>query len=115
MTEPLDKTLWNDIKTEIQNKHKKRWNAYYSGLLVQEYKRRGGRFKGPKPNNIDDKPLARWFKEEWRSIGGNYPTYRPSKRITEQTPKTIKEIPNEIKQKQIARKQKIKEGNLPKF
>ena len=116
MTEPLDMTLWNNIKKDIQNRFKKRWNAYYSGLLVQEYKRQGGKFRGPKPGDIDKKPLARWFKEEWQSIGGKYPTYRPTKRISRQTPKTEAELSPAVKAKQIKLKQRIKgKENLPKF
>lgn len=116
MTEPLNKKLWEDIKNDIKMKFKKRWNAYYSGLLVQEYKEQGGLFKGPKPKNINERPLNRWFKEEWTSIGGEYPTYRPTKRVSRETPKTIEEISNKRKKEQINLKQKIKGNkNLPKF
>lgn len=116
MTEPTNKKLWELIKNDIEKRTNKRWNAYYSGLLVKEYKSKGGTFKGEKPKDINKRPLERWFKEEWQSIGGNYPTYRPTKKITSKTPLTANEISTAIKKKQIKLKQQIKDkSNLPKF
>ena len=67
----------------------------------------------------DGKPknLKRWFKEEWTDVGHkSYPVFRPTKRITKDTPLTVDEIlPSNLK-KQIALKLKIKGSrNLPKF
>ena len=72
----------------------------------------GGKFKD---NN--GRPLARWFKEEWKDVGNKeYPVYRPTKRISKDTPLTAKEIDPENLKLQIKEKQKIKgESNLPAF
>lgn len=113
-SKPKNIKLWEDIKQEIKDKYKKRWNAYYSGMLVKEYKQRGGEFIGRKRENA---PLKRWFKEEWKDIGNKeYPVYRPTKRITKETPLTINEIDKENLKKQIKIKQRIKgSSNLPRF
>jgi hypothetical protein len=109
----VDVELYEAIKRYIKEKYKKRWNAYYSGLLVQTYKELGGRYKIPKPKQTD---LARWFKEDWKDIGEEaYPVYRPTKRITQETPLTVKEIDPKNLKEQIKLKQKIKGKNLPKF
>jgi hypothetical protein len=110
---PKDKELYDTIKAYIENTYNKRWNAYYSGLLVQYYKALGGTYEDSKNN----KPLKRWFDEEWKDIGNKeYPVYRPTKRITKDTPLTVDEIDkNQLKQ-QIKLKQKIKGSqNLPEF
>jgi hypothetical protein len=114
MNEPANIELWNKIKQQIKDKHKKRWNAYYSGLLVQEYKNKGGKFVGKKNNEIG---IGRWFKEEWKDVGSqSYPVYRPTKKINKKTPLTVGEIDKENLQKQIKLKQKIQDGkNLPPF
>jgi hypothetical protein len=105
--------LWDAIKEFIQLNYKKRWNAYYSGLLVQWYEALGGTYKTPKKSN----ELTRWFEEEWKDIGEEtYPVYRPTKRITKDTPLTVKEIDPKNLKKQIELKQKIKgKDNLPPF
>ena len=41
MPEPTNKKLYEEVKKEIYAKHPKH-SAYRSGLLVQEYKKRGG-------------------------------------------------------------------------
>ena len=105
---PKDKKLWEEIKQEIKNKTGRRWNAYYSGLLVKEYKKRGGEFEGKKPSKTS---LGKWFNEKWVSIGGKYPTYRPTKRIDKTTPLTINEIDSIDAKKQIKKKQLIANTN----
>ena len=47
MSEPKNKKLYEEVKAEIYKKHPKH-SAYRSGLLVQEYKRRGGEYIGKK-------------------------------------------------------------------
>jgi hypothetical protein len=47
---------------------KYRYNsAYQSGLLVQEYKRRGGTYEGKKNSKMG---LERWFLEKWKNREG---------------------------------------------
>jgi hypothetical protein len=73
----------------------------------------GGTYQGV----VKNVGLKRWFAEEWKDIGGKpYPVYRPTKRITKDTPLTATEINPIFAKQQIALKQKIKgEKNLPKF
>ena len=113
MSIPKNKKLYEEVKAEADTKYKKP-SAYKSGWIVKEYKKRGGTYKGKK----DEKEgLARWYKEEWADIGGKeYPVYRPTKRITKDTPLTASEIDPVQAKKQIKKKQTIKgEKNLPKF
>jgi hypothetical protein len=45
MPEPTNKKLYEEVKAEIYAKYPTH-SAYRSGLLVQEYKRRGGTYEG---------------------------------------------------------------------
>ena len=88
MTEPKNKQLYSKVKAEADEVFKKP-SAYKSGWIVREYKKRGGKYLGSKKQD----GLTRWFKEEWDDIGGkDYPVYRPTKRITKDTPLTASEI-----------------------
>jgi len=88
-------------------------SAYRSGALVKLYKEMGGTYSGKKTNT----GLTNWFKAEWADIGnGDYPVYRPTKRINKSTPLTASEIDPVQLKKQIKLKQKIKgTKNLPPF
>jgi len=113
MSIPTNKTLYNKVKKEADKVYDKP-SAYKSGWIVKEYKKRGGEYAGKKKEN---KGLDRWYKEDWEDIGGKeYPVYRPTKRITKDTPLTESEIsPTQLK-KQIKKKQQIKgDANLPAF
>lgn len=112
MSEPKNKQLYEQVKAEADVKYKKP-SAYKSGWIVKEYKKRGGEYLGSKTK----KGLTRWFKEEWEDIGGkDYPVYRPTKRISKNTPLTASEIDPKQAKEQIALKQVIKgKKNLPKF
>jgi len=115
MPEPLDKELYEKVKTEIYKKHPQH-SAYRSGLIVQEYKKRGGKYSGTKPQKTG---LKRWFAEEWKNQRGEVgyskkgDVYRPTKRITEKTPTTFNELTK--KQIQKAMKEKAKTGHVKKF
>ena len=61
MPKPTDTKLYEEVKKEIYAKYPKH-SAYRSGLLVQEYKSRGGSYSGDKSKGT----LGRWFKEEWK-------------------------------------------------
>jgi hypothetical protein len=108
----LDQKLYDEVKADADKKYKKN-SAYKSGWIVKTYKERGGEYKDDK----EPKDLKRWFKEDWKDIGGqDYPVYRPTKRISKDTPLTADEIdPVQLKE-QIELKQQIKGNkNLPKF
>jgi hypothetical protein len=112
MPTPVDKELYQRVKEEADRVYSKP-SAYKSGFIVKKYKELGGRY-------IDDnKPreLERWFKENWIDIGGKeYPVYRPTKRISKDTPLTVTEINPIQAKKQVRLKQVIKGMyNLPPF
>jgi len=108
---PINKKLYEKVKAEVYPRYKKP-SAYRSGAVVKRYKDLGGKFK-----DNGGRPLARWFKEEWKDVGDKeYPVYRPTKRISRDTPLTSTEIDPENLQLQISEKQKIKgENNLKPF
>ena len=115
MSEPKNKKLYEEVKAEIYKKHPKH-SAYRSGLLVQEYKRRGGEYIGKKN---DEKGLGRWYREKWVNTRGETgyknksDIYRPSVRVNKDTPTTHKELTEtQIKK---ARETKAKKGRVDKF
>lgn len=120
---PIDIKLYNKIKKKIFTNNPIN-SAYRSGLLVKTYKEE---FK-KKYGNIDAyfgnkkmEGLTRWYRENWVNINPDnnknlYPTYRPTIRVTKDTPKTVQEIPLEKLYEQYLLKQKYKYNkNLPKF
>ena len=114
MSEPLNKKLYEKVKREADKKYD-RPSAYKSGYIVKKYKSLGGKYAGKKDT---DEGLSRWFKEEWTDLNpkGDYPVYRPTKRITKDTPLTADEIDKKQLKRQIKKKNKGKENiTLPKF
>lgn len=89
-------------------------SAYKSGYIVKKYKELGGTYSNEAKK---EKTLTRWFKEEWKDIGGkDYPVYRPTKRANARTPTTASEVDPKHLRKQIFLKQRIRgTANLPKF
>ena len=108
--EPINKTLYSRVKSEAKKKFKVWPSAYASAWLVREYKRRGGKYKGRKPKNSG---LTRWFDEKWinvcklpkkvacgrpstkislREWKRKYPYCRPSKKVTNSTPKIASKL-----------------------
>lgn len=112
MNQPLNKTLYERAK-QIANEKYEKPSAYKSGFIVKTYKQMGGKFSGEKTK----KGLTRWFQEEWKDIGNKtYPVYRPTKRISKDTPLLATEINRKNLKRQIRLKQKIKGNkNLPPF
>ena len=114
MSKPTNPDLYAKVKAEIYAKHPKH-SAYRSGLLVQEYKARGGKYLGTHPKD----GLARWFKEEWKADDGQVGyssksnVYRPTKRITSETPLTF----DELSKTEIARakREKARTGRVKRF
>jgi len=120
---PNDKKLYTKVKKDIYIKYPKH-SAYRSGLLVKEYKRQykikyGNKkepYSGIKPQKTG---LKRWFSEEWRNsrgeVGYKYKKdiYRPTKRITKNTPITFSELTkNEIEK---AKNLKYRKGRVDRF
>ena len=114
MPEPTNKKLYDEVKQEIYAKYPKH-SAYRSGLLVQEYKKRGGGYSGDKSKGS----LGRWFKEEWSNQRGEAgykkkgDVYRPTKRVSSKTPATFSELSK--KEIESAKKEKAKTGRVKEF
>lgn len=110
---PKNMKLYEKVKKFIYKKYPVH-SAYRSGLLVKKYKQLGGTYIGKRKG-----PLARWFKEDWKSDTGHYgytsksSVYRPTKRISEKTPKTF----SELSQKEIlrAKREKYRKGRVNLF
>jgi len=105
-------TLYEQVKEEADNRYDKP-SAYKSGWIVKTYKERGGTYAGKKPKT----GLSRWYKERWTDVGGkDYPVYRPTLRVSKDTPLTVQEIDPQNLRKQIALKQRYRgDKNLPRF
>ena len=108
---PLDEALYERAKATVYPRYKKP-SAYRSGAVIKEYKRLGGRFK-----EDGGRPLERWFQEDWQDIGNkDYPVYRPTKRISKDTPLTASEIDPADARRKIIEKQRIRgDYNLSAF
>ena len=115
MSIPSDKKLYEKGKAEIYKKYPVR-SAFRSGLLVKEYKSRGGAYSGKESQTTG---LNRWFREDWKNQRGEsgykYKSdiYRPTKKISNKTPTTF----NELSKKEIyrARREKASTGRVEKF
>ena len=63
--------------------------------------------------------LKRWFKEEWRTLSGDKDyskgdkTFRPTKRISKETPVTASELTGSEKRK--ARREKRRTGRVSRW
>ena len=115
MSKPADPELYKKVKDRIY-KEIPTHSAYRSGLLVQEYKRLGGKYVGNKPKT---KGLTRWFKEDWKNQRGEVgyakkgDVYRPTKRVNDKTPLTFQELNKGELEK--ARREKAQTGRVNKF
>ena len=60
--------LYDRIHASIKRKLARQgrgWSAYASGQLVQEYKKKGGKYRG---NKSGKSGLSRWFSEKWIDV-----------------------------------------------
>jgi hypothetical protein len=121
---PTDQKLYDQIKSRVKSSATSRWpSAYLSGQVVQKYKaameKRGKKpYKSGSPSKKSSS-LGRWYKEDWIDIKTGkkcgdvktktyYPTCRPKKKITEDTPRTARTLTAEQKNRMIKLKQKAK-------
>ena len=123
MVIPTDAKLYSTVKDTLYKKYPKH-SAYRSGMLVRNYKtafsNKYGKLKSPyrgkKPKLTG---LDRWFKEKWIGDDGKIgyssksSIYRPTKRITKDTPLTF----NELSKKRVsaAKREKAGTGRVKKF
>ena len=99
---PCNPRLYAQVKAAAKRRFDKWPSAYATGWLVQEYKRRGGRYSGSKrPSG-----LGRWFRERWVDVcepgqppcgrravdRRRYPYCRPSVRVNARTPKLASQL-----------------------
>jgi hypothetical protein len=121
----LDEKLHQLVKKLADTKFSSKTGIYKSSWIVKEYKRRGGKFKGPKTENTD---LKNWYKEKWVDLNrpikfkgeiigyescgrintkkiSKYPLCRPTVKVSKDTPKLLSEIPK----KNLSRAKKLKE------
>ena len=117
MSKPADPELYERVKARLYAEMPTH-SAYRSGQLVQRYKAAGGTYTGPKPKTRDG-GLPRWFAETWRNQSGKVgyqgkgDVYRPTRRVTSETPKTFAELsPAQI---QRARREKKAKGRVSRF
>ena len=123
MSLPADGRLYDSVKQRVYREIPKH-SAYRSGHLVQEYKREfAKRYGEDKDPYIGLKPrksgLTRWYQEEWRNESGGVgydsknTLYRPTNRVTADTPKTWGEISGS--RVKSARAEKKAKGRVTKF
>lgn len=92
-SKPANPKLYERVKKEVYAKHPTH-SAYRSGLLVQEYKRRGGKYTGKESEKTG---LNKWFAQKWVNqrgeVGYKKPgdIYRPTVKVGD-TPKTFAEL-----------------------
>lgn len=119
MAEPINKQLYEDVKAKIMKSYKKN-SAFASGAIVKEYKRQGGKYRA----TGEPRKLKRWFDEKWVNLNpvlgkknpDDYPLFRPTKKVTDETPTLAQDIPKARLIELYKQKQIIKDkGRLPKF
>ena len=120
---PIDKTLYNSIKSKVKRDipiH----SAYRSGIMVKKYKKAFAKKYGSKKSPYKGKKsskrgLKRWFLEDWRNQDGKVgyhsksDIYRPIRRITKGTPVTHGELTK--KERRRARRTKRNKGYVYRF
>tara|TARA_R100001163_G_scaffold51893_1_gene39272 strand:- start:9 stop:359 length:351 start_codon:yes stop_codon:yes gene_type:complete len=114
MPSPKNKKLYAKAKAKVIAKNPKH-SAYRSAQIVKEYKKMGGTYSGSRAKG----KLTRWFKEDWRSQTGKKTyekkgdIFRPTKRVSKDTPTTMKELTPAQKKK--AMKEKKATGRVKKY
>jgi hypothetical protein len=114
MSTPSDPALYARVKRYIYARYPVH-SAYRSGLLVQRYKKLGGTYTGSRKKG----PLARWFREDWKSDTGRYgytsrsSVYRPTRRVSSKTPTTFSELTR--KELLRAKREKYRTGHVRRF
>jgi hypothetical protein len=134
MSVPANIELYKAVKADADKKFLSKTGIYKSSWIVREYKKRGGTYlKKRKPTG----GLLRWYKEQWVNLNrpiynkkgqiigyeqcgreeasnkGLYPLCRPLKRVTKETPTTVKELTRKaISQANISKQRVRHTGNI---
>jgi len=64
---PVDKELYERIKKKIYEKYPKH-SAYRSMMIVKEYKKQGGKYRGEK----GEMNIEKWIGQKWSSVNDYY-------------------------------------------
>jgi len=118
---PSDPIIYAHVVETIKARVNRWPSAYASGMVVKEYKRIMS-LKGREPYEITQtnqmSPLTRWFKEKWINIATgkqcgrkteaekDYPTCRPSVKISNKTPLLANEL-SDTEKKRLAKNKSI--------
>jgi hypothetical protein len=122
MAIPKDKNMYERIKKSVYSEIPTH-SAYRSGQIVKRYKmaykkkyNSSDAYEGKKKTN---KGLDRWFKEDWRTqdnkkeYDSKDDIFRPTKKITKETPKTMSELSKKDIKK--AQRKKQTKGRVDKY
>ena len=129
MPTPSDKTLYDSVVGEANERFLAKTSVYRSAWIVKEYVKRGGKYDEDKKGTSTIAGLKRWFKEKWVDINrpnepcgrnkathkGTYPLCRPTVRVAAKTPKTLGEIDAKRIMAANKAKQKVKEKSRIAF
>lgn len=117
----VDKELYKKVRNSVKRRVKSWPSAYASGQVVQEYKRKGGRYKKGKNQ---ERALERWFDEKWIDVctgkpcgrkgtsTRKYPYCRPTIKVNSSTPKTADTLTKKQKEKLCAKKRRNPEKRV---
>ena len=122
-SKPTDKELYEKVKKKVYSQYKVH-SAYRSSALVKAYKeafekKHGKNKKAYTGTKKKDEGISRWMREKWRSDTGEKvytsksSVFRPTKRITKDTPTTFKELSK--KEIERAKKEKKRTGRVKQF
>jgi hypothetical protein len=127
---PTDPIIYKKVVEKIKASVNRWPSAYASGMVVKDYKRIMALIgREPYKNTSNSQknqinPLTRWFQEKWIDIATgkpcgrknventNYPTCRPSVKISKETPILATELTAIQKKQLIKNKQKAQKNKI---
>ncbi len=135
--EPTNMSLYQQVKAEADVKFQSKTGIYKSSWIVREYKKRGGTYRGKRSAKSG---LLRWYREQWVDLNrpilkngkvtgyepcgrpslavdtGLYPLCRPLKKITKNTPVTLKQLTeSEIRKANELKQRLTVKGSVKRF
>lgn len=123
MPAPSDPELYQAVAGWVKRRNPVH-SAYRSGAIVKLYKQQFAQIHGDKSSpyrggrNLGS-GLVRWFRERWRNQRGGVgyesrsDVYRPTRRVTRETPLTFHEVGTQGIR--LARAEKLKRGFVRSF
>ena len=98
-----DPELWEAVKTMVMMSQPGPWSARKAQQAVQESKRQGGRYVGPKKA---DNSLSKWTAEDWGYVNGDSTGRYLPKTVREQLTPAQRRATNRRKAKGTAQGKK---------